>query len=457
LFGAAMLSTVWEWWITGLFQRELIDPGFHFTYHGLSWVRPLPPAAMWAALACLGLASVGMIVGLFYRLSTIACFLLFSFFFLLEKALYLNHYYLMALLALAMCFVPAHRWWSVDARLRPSLRSERIGAWALWWLRFQVGLPYVYGGLAKLNGDWLRGAPMNIWLPQTSLRHLLGLMVDELWFALLFSWGGMVFDLAIVPLLMWRRTRIFGFCCATAFHLTNATMLEIGVFPWLMIGATTIFFEPDWPMRLWSGWSRAPESPASPAEPVASAELSRAMSLAVPGWQKVGLVLLAVYLGLHLIVPFRHLLVPGDVNWTEEGDYFSWRMMLRSKKAGVQFIAFDPQHRSARNLDVSSLLTAPQLDRLGSDPEMMRELAQHLGPGLRQTSPGIEVRVIALASLNGRKPQLMIDPRVDLSSQPRRFGHQGWIVPLHEPFRSEPWDVPMHEWHQNVDLSPGTR
>jgi hypothetical protein len=34
--------------------------------------------------------------------------------------------------------------------------------------------------------------------------------------------------------------------------------------------------------------------------------------------------------------------------------------------------------------------------------------------------------------LNGRKPQMMVDPEVDLAAQPRSIGRWSWILPLTE-------------------------
>ena len=59
--------------------------------------------------------------------------------------------------------------------------------------------------------------------------------------------GGLVFDLFIAPALIWRKTRYLAFGACVFFHLTNHIMFRIGFFPILMLGASLIFFEPDWP------------------------------------------------------------------------------------------------------------------------------------------------------------------------------------------------------------------
>ena len=49
----------------------------------------------------------------------------------------------------------------------------------------------------------------------------------------------------------------------------------------------------------------------------------------------------------------------------------------------------------------------------------------------------VEVRARIIASLNGREPQPLIDPNVDLTEVPYpRLGHADWILPLEVPLRA---------------------
>ena len=42
-------------------------------------------------------------------------------------------------------------------------------------LRGQIAIPYVFGGLAKLNGDWLHGQPL-VSLPEGTDKNLVGVV-----------------------------------------------------------------------------------------------------------------------------------------------------------------------------------------------------------------------------------------------------------------------------------------
>ena len=57
----------------------------------------------------------------------------------------------------------------------------------------------------------------------------------------------------------------------------------------------------------------------------------------------------------------------------------------------------------------------------------------------------VEIHILALTSLNGRKPQLQIDRDLNLLTMERTIGPQLGITPLRELLRHEPWDVPSDD------------
>ncbi len=127
--------------------------------------------------------------------------------------------------------------------------------------------------------------------------------------------------------------------------------------------------------------------------------------------------LLAGYLAIQVLVPLRHFLYPGDPSWTEEGHLFAWHMMLRGKRCAVSYVATNPTTGQSGPVNIERHLSDRQLMKLGKDPDMLREFAHYLAEEARQAGfPDVEVRAISLVSLNGRRPQLLIDPTVDLAS-----------------------------------------
>jgi hypothetical protein len=132
--------------------------------------------------------------------------------------------------------------------------------------------------------------------------------------------------------------------------------------------------------------------------------------------------------------------------------------MLSDKWSALRFVVTDPATGRRGPLDPRPYLDERQFEKMSEDPEMILEFCRFLGREIvRAGYSRREIRAVVLCSLNGRKPQLLIDPTVDLTTVRRSFGRQPWIVPLHEPLRAEPWTVPPSEWEKYVDVTPPGR
>jgi vitamin K-dependent gamma-carboxylase len=452
-FGVLMVVDAWRYWSYGWVQTSYIDPAYHFKYYGFGWVNVWPGDGLYVHFLALMVLASFVALGLWYRLSAALFFLGFTYFFLLDQTTYLNHFYLICLISFLMIFVPANRAFSVDALRKPQIRSETAPAWALWVLAAQMGIAYFYGGLAKLNGDWLRGEPMRDWMAQKSADFpLVGPLFTEEWMVYLFSYGGLLFDLLIVPFLLWRRTRLVAFAVALAFHLTNWQLFNIEVFPFLAIGATTLFFAPSWPRRLvghlrglfWAD-SRPAAAPSGPGHEEKEKEEEREArgGQAPPAGPPTGLrsrrqwviaSLLGAYLLVQLLVPLRHFLYPGSVTWTQEGQRFAWHMKLYHVEGEALLYATDPMSGRTWEIDPGDYLTPLQYRFLVRHPDMLLQFAHYTAEELRaQGYEGIEIRADVVASLNRRYHQPLVDPTVDLAQQPRTLAPAPWIVPLEEP------------------------
>ena len=434
LFGGIMLWEVYRYFTRGWISRYFIEPAVNFTYYGFSWVKPWPGKGMYIHFFVLGLAAAGVMLGFLYRFAAPLFFLAFTYVFLLDQTRYLNHLYLICLISFLMCFLPAERAFSVDSLLRPQIRSDVVPAWTLWLLRAQVGIPFFFGGIAKLNRDWIQGGePMRSWLrPLTKVAGGSHIFTAD-WVVYGFVAGGLLLDLLVVPLLLWRRTRLFGFIAAVIFNLINAIIFDIGIFPWLMLGALMIFFPPDLPRRFARAFM-------SPGEPFPEAEASHASTSNAPltTAQKVTAGVLAAYFAVHLTLPLRHYLYPGNVSWTEEGHNFSWHMKLRTKDGEAVFTVTHPATGQTWTIKPEDYLKSHQLIKVTTKPDLLVLFAHHLAEEKRREGyDNVEVRARVMVSLNGRQPQLLIDPNVDLAKEEVSLLPARWIVPLTIPLVSQ--------------------
>jgi vitamin K-dependent gamma-carboxylase len=418
-FGALLFVLALRYFLNGWIAEYFSVPKHFFKYWGFAWVEPLPGFGMYACFALLALAALGVLAGYRYRLSVAAYGLLFAYQHLIDKTNYLNHYYLVVCVCGLMACLPLARVWSLDARREAGRAGDTVPAYALWALRAQFGLVYLFGGLAKLNQDWLlRGEPLRFWLTRKSELWPHGGLAESPWLALSFSWAGALFDLSIVPLLLVRRTRPFAYLAVLAFHGLTSRLFSIGMFPYLMMWGSLLFLEPGWPRRLqaWLGGGAA----IAPGVPVRGRATSR---YALP--------LLGAYFALQLALPLRHWLYPGDVRWTEQGFRFAWNVMLMEKNGSVDFRVLEPGTGRIFHVAAADYFTPYQVAMMAPQPDMVQEAARIVAADFR--ARGVEApRVFAdaFASLNGRPMQRLVDPRVDLSREPEGLANKSWILPL---------------------------
>lgn len=429
LFGAVMVYQVLSYFMIAPGGRTYLTDyyirPFHFHYYGFEWVRPWSGGGMHLHMAVLAALAAGIMFGVLYRVSSLLFCFGWVYFFLLDRAYYQNHYYLVCLLSGWMAVFPAHREFSLDASMRPSIRASTIPAWILWALRIQLGIPYFFGGIAKINSDWLHGEPMRTWILSGRYAYIPESLRNET-AVYLFTYGGMLFDLLVVPALLWRRTRMLACAAAIFFHLSNHFIYPIGIFPWLMLGSLVLYFPPGSIRRLLGVWPVGEPAPnASRRQPL--------------NWrQKAAVGLLAAVTAFQSLWPLRHHLYPGDAGWTGEGDLFAWRMMLYNKSGETPvFQIVDPDGKlPTESIDCRQFLNRQQSWSLVLSPDHLLQFAQFVHREILapQGLARMQVRAIAPVRYNGREAQQIVDPEIDLARVPRRlFGTAEWIVPLAHP------------------------
>lgn len=418
-----------------------------FKYHYFEWVIPWPGIGLWVHWGIMAVCAFAIMVGYHYRLALLVFTCGFTYNFLLDQTLYLNHYYMVIIFCVIMLFVPAHCKWSVDANHR-GMFSATVPRWSIVVLLLQLEIILIWAGIVKLNMDWLNLEPLRMWMHarRDGYPPVFTWLTGDIGIAL-GAYGSIALHLLGAPLLIFRWARPWVLAAYAVFHLLNHMVFSIGIFPWFTWFASLLFFSPDWPLkfrdRYLRKWSRN-DSAGTPgiSQPLAqsAADTPAEKTNSSTAWQLLMVAFLSIWLGAQILVPMRHWFIPGNVAWTEDGHRFSWRMKLRSKSGTALF------HVKAADktwvVDPKKHLNTRQVRKMACIPDMVWQFGQFLEREWQQQGyVDISVTVTSHCSLNGRDRQLFFKPELDLTSISRNELAVNWLVPLRQPLKNPFWKI----------------
>ncbi|WP_424492972.1 HTTM domain-containing protein [Salinimicrobium sp. GXAS 041] len=414
LFGALIAIESFGAIFTGWVRRTLIEPQFTFNFIGFDFLQPLPGNGMLWYFAVMGTFGILVMLGFRYRGSMLAFTLMWAGVYLMQKTSYNNHYYLLVLLSFLMILLPANRYASLDVKFNPSLKRTSMPQWCWLLLVLQLWIVYTYAAIAKLYPDWWNGKFPALLMSSKEDLWLIGSFLQREWVPAAISYFGFFFDLLIIPLLFWKRTRMIAFVAAIFFHLFNSFVFHIGIFPYLSLAFLLFFF---------------------PSEVINKKFLSKKpfydlKEIELPKYRKPSLVFLVAWFVVQISLPLRHWFFKDDVLWTEEGHRLSWRMMLRSKAGRATFLVVDKATQDTVFVDKRKYLSPKQQRAISTKPDLIWQFAQRLEQEYAEKGKEIEVYVKSEISVNGRPSQPFIDPKVDLAAEEwQHFSHHSWILP----------------------------
>ncbi|MGW9684984.1 HTTM domain-containing protein [Flagellimonas sp. 2504JD1-5] len=399
---------------TGWVRKTLIEPKFTFTFIGFEWLQPLPGNGMYIYFAIMGTLGLLITVGYKYRYSAFAFAFMWTAVYLMQKTSYNNHYYLLMLLAYIMAFFPAGRDFSIDAKLNPSVRAYAMPNWVRWTIILQLFIVYTYASVAKLYEDWLDFSIIEILMKSKSDYYIIGEFLQQKWVHKIVGVFGILFDLLIVPALLWKPTRKIAFAFSIFFHLFNSIVFQIGIFPYLSLAFIVFFFPPQTIRNIF----------------LKPKTITIENALDYPKNGKWIASALCLYFIVQVLLPLRHHTFKDDVLWTEEGHRMSWRMMLRSRSGNIRFKVVNKQTNKGQYVDLDEYLTKKQRRKVATYPDFVWQFAQHLKKEYAEKGEDIQVFAYGQAKVNNRKYQEFVDPKVDLANVPwKHFSHNEWIRP----------------------------
>ncbi|MFC0605548.1 HTTM domain-containing protein [Winogradskyella pulchriflava] len=428
-FGLMMFVSIIRFWIKGWIEQLYIDPKFHFSYYGFEWVKPLGNYT-YVLFAICAISALFVALGLKYRIAILTFFLSFTYIELMDKTTYLNHYYFISVLSFLMIFLPANAYFSIDNLLKKK-QYNTIPKWTIDSIKLLLSLVYFYAGLAKLNSDWLlRAMPLKIWLPSKYDLPLIGeTLMHKDWFHFAMSWSGMLYDLAIPFLLFFKKTRSFAFILVVVFHVFTRVLFQIGMFPYIMIVCALIFFDARVHEKILNTIKHLLKKANLSFQTIKSSSFKYKYSKPIV-W------IMAVFFAIQVVLPWRYLLYPGELFWTEEGYRFSWRVMLMEKAGYANFKIVNGKTGEYFYVDNTDFLTPLQEKQMSFQPDFILEYAHYLGDHFTgQGHKNVQVFVDCHVALNGRMSQPYIDSTVDLYNIKDTFKHKSWILPFNDEIK----------------------
>ncbi|APG60631.1 HTTM domain-containing protein [Christiangramia salexigens] len=415
LFGLLITIEAFGAIFTGWVRRIFIEPNFTFNFIGFEFLQPLPGDGMLWYYGIMGVFGVFVMLGYKYRLSIIIYGLMWSGVYLMQKSSYNNHYYLLMLLCIIMSFLPANRWFSLDAKIKPSISRISMPRWVWLVIVLQLWIVYTYASVAKFYPDWLDGSFPALLMQSKADYWLVGEFLQQGWVRYAIAYFGLLFDLLIIPMLLWKPTRLPAFIAAIFFHLFNSFIFHIGIFPYMSLAFCIFFF---------------------PAEKINKLFLLNRKKfydkaeVIVPSWRNILIVVTAIWFVVQISLPLRHWFFEDDVLWTEEGHRLSWRMMLRGKTGHLDFKVVEKGTSDTLIIDKSEYLSRKQLRAIKSKPDLIWQFSKRLKEDYAKKGKNIEVYVNSKVSVNGGVYRPFIDPKVDLASKEwNHFKHHDWILP----------------------------
>lgn len=418
-FGFLITAEAFGAMATGWVKRVLIDPEFTFNFIGFEFLQPLPGNGMYFYFTLMGCLGFSVMIGYKYRWAMAGYALLWTCVYLMQKSAYNNHYYLMMLLCWIMVFLPASRSLSIDAK-QDSFRKNSMPQWVKILFIANLWIVFTYAAVAKIYPHWLDGTVSKLFMAGKKDLWLIGDFLQQTWVHYSITYFGILFDLLIIPMLLWKRTRLLGFYLSLFFHLFNSAVFHIGIFPYMSIAFALFFFTPETLKKRF--------------------RLKRKIyhggeTLVFPKWKNVWITLVGAYCLIQIALPLRHWLYEDDVLWTEEGHRLSWRMMLRTRSGSALYWVVNKETQERRNYPYQKLVSKKQLRNVKSKPDFIWQMAQHIKQIEAEKGNDVAVYVSSRVKINGGEYFPLIDPEVDLASEPwQHFKHHDWILTSPEDY-----------------------
>lgn len=385
-------------------QNNIINPLVSFPF-----INNIEPTNT-LVLICLGyimlIANLGMLYNKIARISTFIFCLCFTYFWLLDKGYFNNHYYFISLICLLLAIVEKRPSFSKN------IYTPRI---ALFSLQAMVFIVYFIAGINKLNTYWL--------IELQPMKHILELKAEitnnpifkKETIIMLACYAGLLFDLFIGFLLFSKKTRFFGFMLALSFHLSNHYLFsdvgEIGIFPFIMITTLILFINPHTLNQVF--------------------KLDKKDKKIFNTYPLIKNFIFT-FLIIQLLLPFRHILFYGYVDYNGVGQRFAWRMKIMYKESDINYFIINKMTEEKYSVNIKPMLTNRQYNNLKYFPDLVVPLAKKIKKEAYEKFDIKNAKITCeyKTRFMGGDEQFLFSPELDLTKIHPNTLTNKWLWPL---------------------------
>ncbi len=404
IYASILLIQTYYFLNSGFIQNNIISPIVSFPF--ISGLEPTNTMILMVLGYLMLIANLGMLYNKISRISTFIFFLCFTYFWLLDKGYFNNHYYFISLMCLLLSIVEK----------QPSFfQNIHIPRISLFSLQAMVFIVYFIAGINKLNTYWL--------IDFQPMKHILELKAEitnnpvfkKETIIMLACYFGLLFDLFIGFLLFWKKSRAFAFILALTFHLSNHYLFsdvgEIGVFPFIMIASLILFINPQSLNQI--------------------LKLDKKQKRIFNTYPLIRNFIFS-FLIIQLLLPFRHLLFQGYVDYNGIGQRFAWRMKIMYKESDINYFIINKITQEKYSVNIKPMLTHRQYNNLKYFPDLIVPLAKKIKKEANEKFDIKNAKITCEYKIRfmGGAEQLLFSPELDLTKiKPNTLSNK-WLWPL---------------------------
>tara|TARA_B100000902_G_C27299611_1_gene912013 strand:- start:994 stop:2406 length:1413 start_codon:yes stop_codon:yes gene_type:complete len=445
VFAFVLLIQTYYFFTHGFIENNIIKPFILFPF--INNLQPLSEFYLISAGYLMLIGNIGMLFNKTSRIATLIFLLCFTYFWLLDKSYYNNHYYFISIVCFLLFIVDR------NSNFKATTYVPRISILSL---QLMIVIIYLVGGINKLNPYWLIDFQPMSFILETKCDQTENMLFINPVFIAGMSYFGLLFDLLIGFILLFRKTRIIGFMLVLVFNIVNHFLFtgigEIGIFPFVMISTLILFIDPYYLCKIF----RVVDNPKNLKKN--------------PQWINIFIFL---FILIQLLLPFRHIFFKGYVDYNGIGQRFSWRMKTMckesltpgiiqfkvyreaidpatNKRGGILFLGFNLNNMEKflkTKLDIKEnlYLTNNQREKLLYYPDLLPQFAKNIehilhAKILEKYNNDLNFLIYAEANVKfmHRTPQNIINSSIDLTSlNNNSINTNQWLIDL----KQKPWAI----------------